>query len=730
VVPDFSAAIDQLEISLSSNNGYDAPSPCIDSAAPWTATFADVPVGSWNISVVARSSGVQIGTGSVSNCTLTTAAPLAVTVPMTFNPVGTSGSVKFTVSFPASTGVDYVKGVIEETGAQTTPTVATADGTSSATFAYPSLATGTWSLVMTFRRGGLSGTIAGTFREKLIVIAGFESACWVDSSGALVSGGRAFDATEFFDTNISLGGLDIAGILPGTAFSSGSFTYALGLITGLSSTVSFTATESVEGQYLQYSWNSGAWTEVRSGTTVSGLALSESNTLVVRVTAPDHQTPKPEDYYTVTFTKGYRVTYNGNGNTGGSAPVDSALHAAGTVGVLGPGSLSRSGYAFLGWATSAGAEAAQYAEGQSLPVSADVTLYAVWEDIPPDVTNLTATAGTGSVTLTWTDPAVADLAKIRIEYSGGGPIEVGSGVRTATISGLADGQIYTFAVKAIDTTGVSSAGVTIPQAVGTLGDGSYSFAVPGGTVGFTVSGGAISITSCSSGVTSIDIPSQIGGVPVTVIAANSLIGCPALTHLTLPPTLLTISAYAIRCSALPELVIPSSVTYLGGYCLSGCSSLISVTIPASVTTVREVPFENCSALQEINVDPANTVCSSQGGVLFDKNGATLLEYPAGKAGAYTIPSSCNAISYGAFRNTRQITLVVIPATVTSIGSYAFMSSSKLAEVDIYTINPPSVDSQTFAGNAGGRIFKVPAASLAAYKTAWSAYASSIQAGTW
>ena len=232
----------------------------------------------------------------------------------------------------------------------------------------------------------------------------------------------------------------------------------------------------------------------------------------------------------------------------------------------------------------------------------------------------------------------------------------------------------------------------------------------------------------------VDIPSQVGGVPVTVIASMSFYNCNALTHLTLPSTLVQIEADAIICcAALPEVIIPPSVTSIGAYAFVRCTSLVSVTIPASVTDLREVPFENCTKLQEINVDPANTVCSSQGGVLFNKSGSALLEYPGGKAGPYTIPSSCTAVSYGAFRNTTGITSVVIPASVTSIGMYAFKSSSSLSEVDIYTLNPPTLDyldEQVFVGNAGGRIIKVPAASLDAYKAAWYNYVSAIQAGTW
>jgi uncharacterized repeat protein (TIGR02543 family) len=77
----------------------------------------------------------------------------------------------------------------------------------------------------------------------------------------------------------------------------------------------------------------------------------------------------------------YTVTYNGNNATSGSAPVDgSSPHAYDTVvTVLGPGSLTRTGYAFSGWNTAADATGTAYAPGNTFNMpAADVTLYAYW----------------------------------------------------------------------------------------------------------------------------------------------------------------------------------------------------------------------------------------------------------------------------------------------------------------------------------------------------------------
>jgi uncharacterized repeat protein (TIGR02543 family) len=86
----------------------------------------------------------------------------------------------------------------------------------------------------------------------------------------------------------------------------------------------------------------------------------------------------------------YDVTYNGNGASGGSVPVDGSTYAPGaTVTVLGnTGGLTRSGYSFVGWNTAANGSGTNYAVGATFTMgAADVTLYARWS-VRPTVVSL------------------------------------------------------------------------------------------------------------------------------------------------------------------------------------------------------------------------------------------------------------------------------------------------------------------------------------------------------
>ena len=78
----------------------------------------------------------------------------------------------------------------------------------------------------------------------------------------------------------------------------------------------------------------------------------------------------------------YRVTYSGNGSTGGSVPVDNGSYEKGDpVTVLGnTGSLRRSGRSFTGWNTAADGSGTGYTAGDTFDMGmADVTLYAQWK---------------------------------------------------------------------------------------------------------------------------------------------------------------------------------------------------------------------------------------------------------------------------------------------------------------------------------------------------------------
>jgi hypothetical protein len=233
----------------------------------------------------------------------------------------------------------------------------------------------------------------------------------------------------------------------------------------------------------------------------------------------------------------------------------------------------------------------------------------------------------------------------------------------------------------------SLSSVVIPSSVTSIGD--WAFRGCSGLASVTIPSSVTSIGdsafSWCSGLTSVTIPSS-----VTSIGDWAFLGCSGLTSVTIPSSVTSIGGWAFSgCSGLTSVTIPSSVTSIGYYAFSGCSGLTSVTIPSSVTTIGGGAFSFCSGLAGITVDPRNNAYASINGILFDKSGKTLVQYPAGKTGStYTIPASVTTIGDSAFLGCSGLASVTIPSSVTSIGDRAFLGCSGLTSVTI----PSSVTS--------------------------------------
>ena len=98
----------------------------------------------------------------------------------------------------------------------------------------------------------------------------------------------------------------------------------------------------------------------------------------------------------------YGITYNGNGNTGGTVP-DSQTWLSGTNVTLSSSYPTRTGYDFLGWSTSSSATSASFIKGNNYNESnfgdnATTTLYAVWAPHTYKIVyNKNSTSATGSM---------------------------------------------------------------------------------------------------------------------------------------------------------------------------------------------------------------------------------------------------------------------------------------------------------------------------------------------
>jgi hypothetical protein len=159
------------------------------------------------------------------------------------------------------------------------------------------------------------------------------------------------------------------------------------------------------------------------------------------------------------------------------------------------------------------------------------------------------------------------------------------------------------------------------------------------------------------------------------------------------------------CSGLTSVTIPNSVTTIGESTFFECTGLTTVTIPNSVTFIGVTAFAGCSGLTAIMVDPLNSTYGSLEGVLFDQSETTLIQYPFGRAGGYTIPRRVTQIGERAFSGRRGLTAVTVPNSVTFIARQAFSDCSGLKGI-YFQGQPPALPGGFIPGpgNPPGRPF--------------------------
>ena len=249
--------------------------------------------------------------------------------------------------------------------------------------------------------------------------------------------------------------------------------------------------------------------------------------------------------------------------------------------------------------------------------------------------------------------------------------------------------------------------------------GNYAFCDCDGLTSVSIPKTVTSIKSnafCNCyGLTSVTIPNS-----VTMICENAFYVCSRLTSVTIPNSVTSIGNYAFGyCMGLVSIIIPNSVTEIEGFAFKGVKNIIyegsaigrpwgalnvngiidedfiyadaekttltaylgndsNVIIPNSVTIIKDSAFWGCSVVKSIEI-PNSVECIEN--VLLGSN-LEKAEFPS-------IEKLCNikfkspiSYAYHLYINGEEVSQVIIPSSVISIGNYTFTGCSNLTSVTI------------------------------------------------
>ena len=157
----------------------------------------------------------------------------------------------------------------------------------------------------------------------------------------------------------------------------------------------------------------------------------------------------------------------------------------------------------------------------------------------------------------------------------------------------------------------------------------------------------------------IEIPSRLGGYPVTALAKSALAG-----------------------KNFTKVVLPDTLEKIGDYAFSACSKLREITIPASVEALGNGVFTQCDALEEFSIDPTNPYLKETNHVIYTADGKTLVAAAGRTDERIAVPLTVEKIQSYAFYNCDTLKSITIPGSVRELGEGCFGGCAHLNQVEL------------------------------------------------
>lgn len=158
---------------------------------------------------------------------------------------------------------------------------------------------------------------------------------------------------------------------------------------------------------------------------------------------------------------------------------------------------------------------------------------------------------------------------------------------------------------------------------------------------------------------------------IEYISNGAFEGCSSLKKIELPKNLKKINSQTFyNCTSLSEIVFSDRIEFIGPNSFEGCTSLTEITLPENLKEYYCTAFKGCSGIKTVNFNALN--CTFKSLTKIEGYGAYYSPF-IGLKSLETINISENIKELPAYLycGIETIDEIVLPSTVTDIGTYAF-----------------------------------------------------------
>ncbi|MBM3451599.1 MAG: InlB B-repeat-containing protein, partial [Bacteroidetes bacterium] len=387
-------------------------------------------------------------------------------------------------------------------------------------------------------------------------------------------------------------------------------------------------------------------TSISKNVNITGLNVQNGNFIYLKWTytgvggSSNGQAIGIDNVSVTAINPSFNVTYDGNSNTGGTAPTDATNYSSGsTVTVLGnTGSLARTGYTFDGWNTLANGSGTDRPAGSTFSISANTTLFAKWAANSNTITF----DGNGATSGATASQNISTAASANLTANG----FIRAGYSFTGWNSTSDGTGTSYADQSSYTMGTSN--VTL-YAQWTANNLTVTFDSQGGSSipnGSTVTGGSVSnpgnptqsgysfngwFVSASGGI-AVSFPYSHGETSdFTLFAQWTAASVPIIDQVALTSPLTNV--YGTASSAVSFQAAGSNLTE---------------NILASAEAGYEVSLDNIAYSNTVTVSPGTTIylrnAATKGAGTYNSMNAVLLSSSGASSQYVSSSSSGNIVS--------------------------------------------------------------------------------------